>query len=292
MEKKEELNKEKTWLFEINAKHKLIDFNFKETWRYRYLIWLFVKRDVVTLYKQSILGPLWYLIQPLFTMVIFTVIFNKVANINTMGIPAYLFNLAGIIVWNYFREVLVAVSDTYKQNEAIFGKVYFPRIIIPLAIVFSNLFKFFIQFFIFIAFYLYFYLGTSFDILPNIKIIYFPLLILEMGLMSLGLGMIFSSMVIKYRDLKFLLTFGVQLLMYISAVFYPLAIVKDTMKSYYSIVWYNPIAHIIELTRNILFNQENISVFSVIYPALFTVIVLFSGIVIFNKAEKTFIDTI
>ena len=206
------LNKDQ-WLYTISSKHKLVDFNFKEIWRYRDLLLLFVKRDVVTVYKQTILGPLWYLIQPLFTALTFTLIFNKVANIETGSVPPFLFNLAGVSIWNYFKSCLSSTSDTFTSNASIFSKVYFPRIIIPLSVIISNLVKFGIQLCVFIAFYLYYYSQGAGIHLDN-TVVYFPLIVMLMGLLGLGLGMIISSMVTKYRDLKFLVNFGIQLLMY------------------------------------------------------------------------------
>lgn len=291
-----EMQKEK-WLFEITPKNNLFDLNLKEVWQYRDLLFLFVKRDVVTLYKQTILGPLWYLIQPLFTSVIFTLVFNNIAGISTGSVPPFLFNLAGVTVWNYFKECLTATSDTFKKNEAIFGKVYFPRVIMPMSIVVSNLLKFGIQIFIFICFYLYYYL-TGYEITPNKYILFFPLLIIAMGMIGLGLGMIISSMVTKYRDLTFLVSFGVQLLMYLSAVMYPLDLMREKLinieagTDYSWIVDINPIAHLVEFSRFILLNDGSYSTFGMLYTGIFTIIVFFLGLLIFNKTEKTFIDTI
>ena len=292
----ESMQREK-WLFEISPKNNLFDLNLKEVWQYKDLLLLFVKRDVVTLYKQTILGPLWYLIQPLFTSVIFTLVFNNIAGISTGSIPPFLFNLAGVTTWNYFKECLTATSDTFKKNEAIFGKVYFPRVIMPMSIVISNLLKFGIQMFIFICFYLYYYL-TGYQVSPNKYLIFFPLLILAMGMIGLGLGMIISSMVTKYRDLTFLVSFGVQLLMYLSAVMYPLNLMREKLidiekgTDYSWIVDFNPIAHLIEFGRFILLNDGSFSINGIIYTSIFTIIVFFLGLLIFNKTEKTFIDTI
>ncbi|AUC84429.1 ABC transporter permease [Polaribacter sp. ALD11] len=285
------------WLFEISPKNNLFDLNLKEVWQYRDLLMLFVKRDVVTLYKQTILGPLWYLIQPLFTSVIFTLVFNNIAGISTGSVPPFLFNLAGVTIWNYFKECLTATSDTFKKNEAIFGKVYFPRVIMPMSIVISNLLKFGIQIFIFICFYLYYYL-TGYEITPNAYILFFPLLIIAMGMMGLGLGMLISSMVTKYRDLTFLVSFGVQLLMYLSAVMYPLDLMREKLINidggidYSWVVDYNPIAHLIELGRFMLLNDGTYSTFGIIYTSIFTIVIFFLGLLVFNKTEKTFIDTI
>ena len=285
-------NQAEDWLFEITPTHNLFDLKLKEVWRYRDLLILFVKRDIITVYKQTVLGPLWYFIQPLFTMVIFTVIFNRVAGISTGNIPSYLFNLAGIVTWNYFRDTLMATSDTFKKNENIFGKVYFPRMIMPMSIVISNLLKYGIQMLIFIGFYLYFVFIQGENIHPNKSIIFLPVLIFLMGILGLGLGMIFSSLVTKYRDLSFLLTFGIQLVMYISAVFYPLSLVDEKLPGYAWIVNYNPMAHIIETSRYMLLNTGEITIFGIIYTTLFSIIVFFLGVLIFNKTEKTFIDTV
>jgi lipopolysaccharide transport system permease protein len=278
------------WLFVITPKTKLIDLNLKEVWQYRDLLMLFVKRDVITLYKQTILGPLWYLIQPLFTSVIFTLVFNNVAGIQTGGIPPFLFNLAGITTWNYFKECLTATSDTFKKNEQIFGKVYFPRIIMPMSIVLSNLLKFGIQLLILIAFYLYYALYAGAAIRPSEYLFLFPVLVLCMGMLGLGLGMIISSMVTKYRDLTFLVSFGIQLLMYISLVVIPLSLFQE--KGVEWLVMYNPMAYIIEMARFLLLNEGNISQFGILYTIVSSILALLFGIVIFNKTEKTFIDTI
>ena len=282
--------KKEKWLFEISSETKLIDLNLKEVWQYRDLLMLFVKRDVITLYKQTILGPLWYLVQPLFTSVIFTLVFNNVAGIQTGGIPPFLFNLAGITTWNYFKECLTATSDTFKKNEQIFGKVYFPRIIMPMSIVVSNLLKFGIQLLILIAFYIYyaFYLGAV--IRPNEYLFLFPILVLCMGILGLGLGMIISSMVTKYRDLTFLVSFGIQLLMYISLVVIPLSLFQE--KGVEWLVMYNPMGYIIEMARYLLLNEGNVSQFGILYTIISTIVALLLGILIFNKTEKTFIDTI
>jgi len=279
------------WLFEITPKNKLLSLNLGEIWQYRDLLMLFVKRDVVTVYKQTVLGPLWYLIQPLLTSVIFTIIFNNLAGIQTGNIPPFLFNLAGIISWNYFKECLTATSDTFKKNAGLFGKVYFPRIIIPFSIVISNLLKFGIQLLVFVGFYIYFLLN-GLTILPNKLIIFFPFVVLIMAMLGLGLGMIISSMVTKYRDLSFLVNFGVQLLMYLSAVMYPISLIKEKLAAYAWIVEYNPMAHIIETSRYMLINEGNISVKGIIYAIIFTIIIFFMGLIIFNRTEKSFIDTV
>ncbi|WP_375234778.1 ABC transporter permease [Winogradskyella sp.] len=279
------------WLYTISAERKLIDFNFKEIWQYRDLLLLFVKRDVITVYKQTILGPLWYLIQPLFTALTFTLIFNKVANIETGTVPPFLFNLAGISIWNYFKSCLTSTSNTFSGNAGIFSKVYFPRIISPLSSVISNLLRFLIQLLVFVVFYIYYYLNGA-AISVNEYIFIFPLLIILMAFQGLGLGMIISSMVTKYRDVKFLLNFGVQLLMYLSAVMYPLALMREKLPQFAWLVEYNPLAYIIEATRYVLLNDGSFSMKGLAYTSLITVVIFFLGLIIFNKTEKTFIDTV
>ncbi|MFC4478227.1 ABC transporter permease [Flavobacterium chungangensis] len=279
------------WLFEITPKNKFFSLNFKEIWQYRDLLMLFVKRDIITVYKQTVLGPLWYLIQPLFTSITFTIIFNNVAGIKTGSIPPFLFNLAGIMVWNYFTACLNGTSDTFKSNAGIFGKVYFPRIITPLSIVTSNLIKFGIQFGIFIFFYIFFcFQGT--DLSLNGSILFFPILILFMGILGLGLGMMISSMVTKYRDLNNLVGFGVQLLMYISAVMYPMELIKEKLPKFGWIVEYNPLAYVIETSRYMLLNIGSISILGLVYTMIVTIVVFFIGLLIFNRTEKSFIDTV
>jgi len=279
------------WLYEITPKNKFFTLPLKEIWHYRDLLFLFVKRDVVTMYKQTVLGPLWYFIQPLFTSVIFTIIFNTIAGIKTGGVPPFLFNMASITVWNYFSSCLTATSDTFKANANLFGKVYFPRVIMPLSIVISNLIKFGLQLLIFIGFYIY-YIVSGETISPSNTLLFFPVLVILMAMLGLGLGMIISSMVTKYRDLTFLVTFGVQLIMYISAVNYPLALIKEKMPQYSWVVDYNPMAYVIEFSRYMLLNTGSFSVQSFIYVAVITIAVLFIGLLIFNKTEKTFIDNV
>ena len=282
---------EEEWLFEIAPKDKFFSLNLKEVWRYRDLLMLFVKRDVVTVYKQTILGPLWYLIQPLFTSIIFTIIFNNVAGIETGETPSFLFNLGGVMVWSYFTSCLNDTSDTFKKNASIFGKVYFPRLIVPLSIVISNLVKFGIQFGIFVVFYIYYY-AQGMEAQFSISTLFFPILVVIMGVLGLGLGMIISSLVTKYRDLSFLVGFGVQLLMYVSAVMYPMALLKEKLPGFGWLIEYNPLAYVIETARFMLLHEGSISTFGLLYTSVVTVVVFFIGLLIFNKTEKSFIDTV
>ena len=279
------------WLFEITPKNNFFSLNLKEVWQYRDLLLLFVKRDVVTVYKQTVLGPLWYLIQPLFTSVTFTIIFNNLAGIDTGTVPPFLFNLAGITVWNYFTACLTGTSNTFGANAGIFGKVYFPRLIVPISIVISNLIKFGIQFFIFIVFYIFYYVqGAALSVSPSI--VFFPFLIILMGVLGLGSGMFISSLVTKYRDFSYLISFGVQLLMYVSAVMYPLSLIEEKIPNYAWLVHYNPLAYIIETTRYMLLNVGEISILGLTYTTIVTLVLLLTGILIFNKTEKSFIDTV
>jgi lipopolysaccharide transport system permease protein len=285
-------NSQKTdWLYEINAEKKLFDFNFKEIWRYRDLLILFVKRDIVTVYKQTILGPLWFLIQPLFTSIIFTLVFNNVANIQTGTVPSFLFNLAGITAWTYFRECLTGTSNTFTKNAAIFGKVYFPRVIMPMSITLSNLLKLGIQLVIFVSFYVYFLLvGKS--IQPNINLILFPVYVFIMGMTGLGLGMILSALTTKYRDLTVLVGFGVSLLMYISAVPFPMTEILEKKPQYFWVFKYNPLAQIIEGFRYMTLDTGLFTWWGFFYALGFSFVVFFVGLAIFNRTEKSFIDTV
>lgn len=282
---------EEDWLFEITPKNKFFSLHLGEVWQYRDLLLLFVKRDVVTVYKQTVLGPLWYLIQPLFTSITFTIIFNTVAGISTGTVPPFLFNLAGITVWNYFTACLNGTSDTFRSNAAIFGKVYFPRIIMPLSVVISNLLKFGIQFFIFIAFYLYFYFNGA-GISLNPLVAFFPVLVVFMGFLGLAMGMIISSLVTKYRDFSYLIGFGVQLLMYLSAVVYPMALIQEKMPQYAWLIHYNPLAYVIETTRYLLLNIGQVSIPGLVYTFVLILLLFFIGLLIFNRTEKSFIDTV
>ncbi len=276
---------------QIGPRGKLLYFPLAEIWRYRDLLVLLVRRDVVTVYKQTILGPLWYFIQPLFTSLIFTLLFNNLAGIKTGTVPPFLFNLASITVWNYFSTCLTTTSDVFKTNASLFGKVYFPRIIMPLSIVVSNLFKFLLQFGIFVGFYLY-YLANGSSVSINSYAILFPIVLLNMALLSLGMGMFISALVTKYRDLSFLISFGVQLLMYVSAVTFPLAMIREKLPNYAWIVDYNPLAYIIEHARFMLLNTGTFSWLSFLGCTACSILVFIFGSVIFNATERSFIDTV
>lgn len=287
----DQINNDKEWLFEIKPKNNFFSLNFKEVWQYRDLLFLFVRRDVVTVYKQTILGPLWYLIQPLFTSVTFTIVFNNLAGISTGVVPSFLFNLGSITIWNYFTSCLNGTSDTFKNNAGIFGKVYFPRIISPLTVVISNLLKFGIQLAIFLGFYLYFY-SQGAAISFNSWTLLFPFVVILMGVLGLGLGMMISSLVTKYRDLTYLIGFGVQLLMYISGVFYPMSLIQQKAPEYAWVIQYNPLAYIVESGRYMLLSVGELPLWGMVYTTVFTIVVFLVGILLFNQTEKRFIDTV
>lgn len=283
--------KSDNWLYEIKPKGKFIDLNLKEIWRYRDLLILFVKRDIVTVYKQTVLGPLWFLIQPLFTGVIFTLVFNKLGGINTYGVPSFLFNLSGITLWSYFKESLSTTSKTFLTNSSLFGKVYFPRVIAPASKVISGLLKYVIQLGIFFVFYLFFlWNGEDLQLGPYWYLL--PIPVFSVAMLGLGVGMILSSLTTKYRDLSILIDFGIQLLMYISAVMYSLQFASEQLGEYAWVVTYNPLAQLIELYRNMLLDVGQDNLWQLLIAVVVSIATLFVGLVIFNRTEKTFIDTV
>lgn len=277
--------------WEIAPSNNLFDLKLKEVWAYRDLLVLLVRRDFVSFYKQTILGPLWFFIQPLFTTIIFTFIFGNLAGISTDGLPKPLFYMAGITAWNYFADCLTKTSTVFRDNASIFGKVYFPRLIMPLSIVISNLVRFGVQMLLFLILMLYYYLnGAQFNISWAISL--FPLIVVLMALLGLGAGMIISAMTTKYRDLAFLVGFGVQLLMYATTVIYPLSIAIEKYPKYSWIIEFNPMTPIIETFRYGFLGEGSFSWSSLGYATSVTAIFLIAGIIIFNKVEKTFIDTV
>lgn len=276
------------WDLTIEPQSSLFKLNLKDVWRYRDLLWLFVKRDFVSFYKQTILGPLWFFIQPLFTTIIFTFIFGNLAGISTDGLPQPLFYMAGITAWNYFADCLTKTSTVFKDNANIFGKVYFPRLIMPLSIVASNLVRFIVQMILFVIMIAYYALqGANFHFTWAVAL--FPYLVLLMALLGLGLGLIITALTTKYRDLAFLITFGVQLMMYATTVIYPLSAAPEKYKN---LIALNPMTGIIEAFRHGFLGQGELTFQSLGYSTLVTLISLVIGVVIFNKTEKTFVDTI
>lgn len=275
----------------IEAKSSLFDLKLTEVWAYRDLLWLLVRRDFVSFYKQTILGPLWFFIQPLFTTIIFTFIFGNLAGISTDELPKPLFYMAGITAWNYFSDCLNKTSTVFRDNAGIFGKVYFPRLIMPLSIIVSNLVRFAVQMLLFLLFMAYYYWkGAIFHI--SWAIFLFPYLIILMALLGLGAGMIISALTSKYRDLAFLVAFGVQLLMYATTVIYPLSTALEKYPHYSWIIEYNPMTAIIETFRFGFLGSGSFSWFSLGYVSLVTFLLLTFGILIFNKVERNFVDTV
>jgi len=273
----------------IEPQGKLLDLNLKEVWRYRDLLWLFVKRDFTAQYKQTILGPLWHFIQPIFTTIMFLFIFGKVANIPTDGIEPILFYMSGIAIWNYFSACLTATSSTFVANAGIFGKVYFPRLVIPLSTVVSNMVKFAIQFLLLLAVMVWFAIKNGqFHFGAGWLLI--PLLIVMMAGLGLGLGIIISSLTTKYRDFSVLIGFAVQLLMYATPVAYPLSYLKD--KSYAGWIAWNPLSPIVEAFRYALFGKGTVDMNGLLYSGGFIVLVVFIGMIIFSKVERSFMDTV
>lgn len=285
------MSKTEEWLYEIKPKGKLIDLNLKEIWRYRDLLVLFIKRDIVTVYKQTILGPLWFLIQPLFTSVVFTLIFNEVAGIDNGAIPNFLFNLTGLTLWSYFKESLTATSTAFTTNASLFGKVYFPRFISPASKVLSGLLKYGIQLLILILFYFY-YAYNGMEVRPSYFLPLLVVIILNVILIGMGMGMIFSALTTKYRDLSILINFGISLVMYLSAVMYSLDEARNKLKDYYWAVEWNPLAHIIESYRSLWFNSLQVHWTGIVVGFFIGIILFIMGLIIFNRTEKTFIDTV
>ncbi len=277
------------WTHEIRPQSGWFNIQLKEIWEYRDLISILVKRDIIALYKQTVLGPLWLFLGPLFTVVIYTFVFGQIAQISTEQIPAPLFYLAGVTLWNYFQSCFTATSTTFTSNAHIFGKVYFPRLVAPIAVIVSNLVKFGIQMLLFASMYLYYYFTQPGLLQPGIYIALLPLLILLMAGLALGLGIIISSMTTKYRDLSYFVSFGVTLLMYVTPVIYPMSEIPQGYAKY--LAW-NPLAPIIESFRFAVTGAGTFSWSGLGYSAAFMVVVLTFGIMIFSRVQKTFMDTV
>ena len=261
----------------------------KQVWEYRDLLWMFVRRDFVASYKQTILGPIWFLLQPILTTIIFTFVFGNIAGISTDGMPKVLFYMSGLVIWNYFSECFNKTANLFVSNASMFGKVYFPRLIMPLSIVTSGMIRFVIQFCLFLGILLYFKIIGHNTVAPNWKILFVPFLVVVMAGYALGLGMIISSLTTKYRDLSMLVGFGVTLLMYATPVIYPLNAVPE---KYIAVVKANPLAPIVELFRYAFLGSGQVSASGMLYSISCMVFLLLSGIVIFNKVEQNFMDTV
>jgi len=279
---------EQHWDLEIKPHDNLFHLHLKDIWSYRDLLFLLVRRDFVSFYKQTIFGPVWFFIQPIFTTIIFTVIFSKLAGISTEGVPPVLFYLSGSVAWNYFADCLTKTSTVFRDNSAIFGKVYFPRLIMPLSIVMSNLVKFSVQFLLFIIMMVWYAIKTD-TIHPNVYILTFPIIIIMMALLGLGIGLIVTALTTKYRDLAFLVAFGVQLMMYATPVIYPLSAAPEKYKD---IIVLNPLTGLIETFRYGFLGSGEFYTGAFFYSIVASVIIFLLGLLTFNKVEKDFVDTI
>ncbi len=276
------------WTMIIKPKRRWLDINLKDLWNYRDLIALFIRRDFVAKYKQTILGPLWFIIQPLLTTLMFTVVFGKIAKIPTDGLPQMLFYMSGITAWNYFAESLKATSNTFVTNANIFGKVYFPRLAIPVSVVISNLILFAVQFLFLCLFMLIFYFsGAHFS--PNIYLLLLPVLLILMAGLGLGFGIIISSLTTKYRDLTYLVAFGIQLWMYATPIVYPLSTLSGI---YRKVALANPLTSIVETFRYAMLGAGTMNWYYLLYSFGFMITVLLVGVLLFNKVEQSFMDTV
>jgi lipopolysaccharide transport system permease protein len=276
------------WTQVIRPKKNLFEIDFREVWVYRDLLVLFIRRDIVTKYKQTILGPLWFIIQPILTTLMYLLVFGRIANIPTDNTPPILFYLSGIVAWTYFSVCLNSTANTFISNAGIFGKVYFPRLIVPISIVISNIIQFLIQLgLLIVAMGIYYLKGTTFSFSYNLLLL--PYLILLMALLGLGFGIIISSLTTKYRDLTNLMGFGVQLWMYATPIIYPLSVIPNKYKIY---ILANPLTAIIITFKSALLGTQSINYGYLLYSSVFTVVILFLGIVIFNRVERSFMDTV
>ncbi len=279
---------EQQWTEVIEPRAGLLSLRLGEVWRYRDLVLMFVRRDFVAFYKQTILGPIWFFLQPLLTTLTYFIIFGRLAGLETDGLPALIFYLAGITMWNYFSECLTKTSTVFKDNASIFGKVYFPRLTMPLSIILSNLIRFGIQFSLFLIIFCW-YLLVEHKVQPNIYVLLVPFLVVLMALFSLGLGMIISALTAKYKDLVFLVTFGVQLLMYVSGVIIPVSQVGEKSRW---ILLANPVTSLIETFRFAFLGKGYFSWTALGYTTGVTAIVLIAGMMIFNRIQRSFMDTV
>jgi lipopolysaccharide transport system permease protein len=276
------------WTMVISNRSGWLDINLKELWHYRDLILLFVRRDFVAIYKQTILGPLWFLLQPLFSTIVFTVVFGKIANIPTDGLPQPLFYMSGIVVWNYFASCLSGTSNTFVNNASIFGKVYFPRLTVPVSIAIANLMTFLIQFVLFLLFLFFFYLKGA-AVKPSLFIFLTPFLVLQMGILGLGCGILISSLTTKYRDLTFVVGFGIQLWMYATPIVYPMSQIPERWQWLFAL---NPMAAIVETFRYAFLGAGSVRPLYLAISFGVTLAILGIGILLFSRIEKTFMDTV
>lgn len=275
------------WTEVIEAKHKLFSLNLKEVWRYRDLVYMLVKRDFVTSFKQTILGPIWFFVNPIFTTIVYVIVFGNIAGLSTDGAPMILFYLAGVTMWNYFSSCLNGTSNVFRNNASVFGKVYFPRLVMPVSIVTSNLMQFGVQFLLFLAVWAYYFFSG--EVKPNLWLLATPFYIILMAAFSLGLGMIFSSLTTKYRDFQNLLSFGVSLYMYATPVIYPVSELKGNLKI---LALWNPLTGVFEGFKYAWLGVGNFNPLLLFYSSILIFVTLFAGTVFFNKVEKSFMDTV
>lgn len=276
-----------SWDLIIVPHSSLYSLNLHEVWRYRDLLYLFTRRDIVAFYKQTILGPIWFFIQPIFTTLVYVLVFGQIAKLSTDGLPPILFYMCGVIFWSYFSECFNKTATVFKDNAHLFGKVYFPRLISPLSIVASNLMRFAIQFALFLSFAAWFWMRG--EIHPNIAVFWFPVVIFTMATIGLGFGMLFSAMTTKYRDMVFLLQFGVQLLMYATPVIYPVSQMPENVAKYLS---WNPLSPLFEATRYGFLGAGQFSIGGLVYSLVFATILFLCATTVFNRVERTFMDTV
>lgn len=281
------MNHQQKWTSTIESKHSLFDLNLGEVWRYRDLVYMFVKRDFVSSFKQTILGPIWFFINPIFTTLIYVLVFGNIANLSTDGAPQVLFYLAGVMLWNYFSSCLNGTAGVFRGYSGIFGKVYFPRLIVPITIVTSNLMQFGIQFFLFLCFFGYYLYDGS--ITPNLWILATPFLVLLMAAFALGAGMILSSLTTKYRDVQMLMGFAVSLYMYATPVIYPISMLPKGIQKW---AYWNPLTGIFECFKYGWLGVGSFEPSMLLFSTLFIAIILVMGTLIFNKVEKSFMDTV
>ena len=286
------MTEDNKWLYEISPQRAKFQLNLKEISQYLDLLMLFIRRDIVSIYKQTVLGPLWFFIQPIFTSITQFVVFGKIASIPSDGVPYFLFVLAGNTLWSYFSTSFTSVADTFKKNEDIFGKVYFPRAIMPIAITASNLFKFGIQFILFLAV-LFYNICSGANAHPNIYILFTPVIILAMALISMGFGMVITSLTTKYRDFTFLLGFGITLFMYVTPVVYPTSLFLSKVPSdMHWLIYANPLTGLFDLFKYAFLGEGILNWIGIAWSGIFAIFIYLIGLVIFNKTEKSFMDTI
>jgi lipopolysaccharide transport system permease protein len=275
------------WDLVISPDTTVVPLNFAEIWKYRDLLYLFTRRDIVSFYKQTILGPMWFFLQPLFTTVVYLIVFGEIAKLSTDGSPRVLFYLCGITFWNYFSECFIKTSTVFRDNSQLFGKVYFPRLLVPLSVVLSGLMRFFLQFALFVIALIFYCFDGS--VSPNMAVLWLPVTIATMAVMGLGMGVLFSAITTKYRDMIFLLQFGVQLLMYATPVIYPASQIPDSLRVY--LEW-NPLLPLLEVTRYGFLGVGGYSVYGMLYAVSFSILLFFVSSIVFKRVERTFIDTV